>query len=84
MGKTTVSSKYQVVIPKAERQRVGLSPGQQLTVRATAGGDIVISQRSVLSAVAGAGTEAWRAGKVTPDQYLQQLREEWQSETAGN
>jgi AbrB family looped-hinge helix DNA binding protein len=32
MAETTVSSKYQVVIPKAVRERVGLTPGQRLTV----------------------------------------------------
>jgi len=32
MEQTTVSSKYQVVIPKAVRERVSLQPGQKLTV----------------------------------------------------
>lgn len=29
---TVVSSKYQVVIPKRERERLGLKPGQKLSV----------------------------------------------------
>jgi AbrB family looped-hinge helix DNA binding protein len=29
---TVVSSKYQVVIPKRERERIGLKPGQKLSV----------------------------------------------------
>lgn len=32
MEQTTVSSKYQVVIPKSVRERVSLKPGQKLTV----------------------------------------------------
>ena len=32
MSQTTVSSKYQVVIPKAARERVHLRPGQKLIV----------------------------------------------------
>lgn len=32
MSETTVSSKYQVVIPKAIRERAKLKPGQKLTV----------------------------------------------------
>ncbi|MFP3904928.1 MAG: AbrB/MazE/SpoVT family DNA-binding domain-containing protein, partial [Armatimonadota bacterium] len=32
MEQTTVSSKYQVVIPKAVRERIDLQPGQKLAV----------------------------------------------------
>lgn len=32
MEETTVSSKYQVVIPKAIRERARIEPGQKLTV----------------------------------------------------
>ena len=32
MEQTTVSSKYQIVIPKSVRQRLPLKPGQKLTV----------------------------------------------------
>ena len=37
MAHTTVSSKFQVVIPKEIRERTGLKPGQRLSVIATAG-----------------------------------------------
>jgi AbrB family looped-hinge helix DNA binding protein len=37
MDVTTVSSKYQVVIPKRVREQFGLSPGQQLQVIALPG-----------------------------------------------
>lgn len=32
MSRTVVSSKYQVVIPKEIRERIGLKPGQELAV----------------------------------------------------
>jgi len=32
MAQTTVSSKYQVVIPKEDRERAGIKPGQKLMV----------------------------------------------------
>ena len=32
MSQTTVSSKFQVVIPKEDRERAGLKPGQKLAV----------------------------------------------------
>lgn len=32
MGQTTVSSKYQIVIPKEDRERAGIKPGQKLIV----------------------------------------------------
>ena len=32
MASTTVSTKYQVVIPKTIRERVGVTPGQRLQV----------------------------------------------------
>lgn len=38
MAHTTISSKYQVVIPKEIRERVGLKPGQRLSVIATGRG----------------------------------------------
>lgn len=83
MSKVTISKKYQVIIPKVERQRVGLSPGQKLTVQVTETGDIVMSQRPVLDMVAGAGTNAWHDSKITPDEYLRQLREEWNRDAVG-
>jgi len=38
MAQTTVSSKYQVVIPKEIRERTGIKPGQKFSVIATATG----------------------------------------------
>jgi AbrB family looped-hinge helix DNA binding protein len=37
MDQTTVSSKYQVVIPKRVRERIGLKPGQKLMAIAKRG-----------------------------------------------
>ena len=40
MGTVTISPKYQVVIPKAIRERLGLSPGQK--VQAIVCGDRIV------------------------------------------
>ncbi len=37
MAETTVSSKYQIVIPKEDRERAGIKPGQKLMVIAKHG-----------------------------------------------
>lgn len=37
MAQTTVSSRFRVLIPKEIRERLGLRPGQRLSVTATGG-----------------------------------------------
>ena len=44
---TTVSSKYQVVIPKSVRERFGLKPGQTLQVLALPGRIELVPRESV-------------------------------------
>jgi len=39
-----ISSKYQVVIPKAIRKQLGIKPGQRVRVEAGKNGDIVLKQ----------------------------------------
>ena len=41
---TTVSPKYQIVIPKAVRKQLGIKPGQKMQVEATDTGDIIVRQ----------------------------------------
>jgi len=44
---TTISSKYQVVIPKPVRERLGLKPRQKLTVLEKDGMVILVPERSL-------------------------------------
>ena len=65
MDETTVSSKYQVVIPKAVRDRVALRPGQKLAV---------IVRGKVISLVPVASLEELRG--FAPDINTEDIREE--------
>ena len=47
MDLSTVSPKYQVVIPKQVRERMGLQPGQVLQVMALPGRIELVPKRSV-------------------------------------
>ncbi len=40
---TTVSSKYQIVIPKAARKQLGLKPGQKLQINSVTDTEITLS-----------------------------------------
>lgn len=41
---TTVSPKYQIVIPKAVRRQLNIQPGQKMQVEAADNGDIIVKQ----------------------------------------
>ena len=72
----TVSSKYQVVIPKAVRKQLQIKPGQKVRVERKAK-TIVIDTGSVVEKYAGSLTGVW--GK-DPDRYVRELRDEWEKE----
>ncbi len=66
---TTISSKYQVVIPKPVRERLHLKPKQKLTVIEKDGMLILIPHTSLdsLRGIAkGVGTEDYREKKDRP------------------
>ncbi|HEY1645862.1 MAG TPA: AbrB/MazE/SpoVT family DNA-binding domain-containing protein [Candidatus Saccharimonadales bacterium] len=46
---TTVSPKYQIVIPKAVRRQLEIKPGQKMQVEATDNGDIIVKQANKLT-----------------------------------
>jgi AbrB family looped-hinge helix DNA binding protein len=63
MSTSTLSSKYQVSIPKALRQRLSWRPGQKLAFIAKADGVLMvpIPEREALAGMArGANTEGYR------------------------
>lgn len=62
MAKTKMSSKYQVVIPKAVRKKAGLIDGQVLDVYPLEGGGVVLMPKVDMQ---------W------PDDYVVALKDVW-------
>lgn len=45
--KTTVSTKYQIVIPKTVRRKLGILPGQKMQVQAAKDGSLVVRKEVI-------------------------------------
>jgi AbrB family looped-hinge helix DNA binding protein len=73
MTTATVGRRYQVVIPKAERQRLGLRPLSKVNVEAQ--GNCLILHPLTTAGVRGLGRELADAMDATD--YVRQLRAEW-------
>jgi len=73
MKSSTVSSKYQVVIPKALRKDLDIKPGQKVYL-SIKNGKLEMDTTSALDEVFGCMKGAW--GKDS-DAYLRELRNEW-------
>ncbi len=71
---STLSNKYQVVIPKAIRKGLNLRPGQKLRVTKTKDGSIVLSTRSSLDEFVGSVKGVWGD---SPVEYIRKQRDEW-------
>jgi AbrB family looped-hinge helix DNA binding protein len=63
---TIVSTKYQVVIPKAVRKRIGLKPGQKMNV-------VLSGEQIVLSTPVGGQKLNW------PHDHLERLKNIWKN-----
>lgn len=74
MTTAILSSKYQLVIPKALRKDLNLRPGQRVQMVRANNGDITIKTKSVVSELAGSRKGLWGSD---PDAYLTDLRDEW-------
>ncbi|MBI1743098.1 AbrB/MazE/SpoVT family DNA-binding domain-containing protein [Candidatus Acetothermia bacterium] len=76
-GKITISSKYQVVIPKAVRKALGLRPGDQLLVQLE-DGKIVMRPRpqSYTKHLRGLHKNVWKGLEAT--EYVKRERESWE------
>lgn len=77
MSKTTVSSKFQVVIPKEIREKAGLYEGQELQAHLVEDGGILLSKKmkwpdDYMSSL----KDVW-AG-VDPVEYVRELRGQWE------
>ncbi|MBI3459552.1 AbrB/MazE/SpoVT family DNA-binding domain-containing protein [Candidatus Acetothermia bacterium] len=75
--KITISSKYQVVIPKAVRKALGLRPGDQLLVQLE-DGKIVMRPRpqSYTKHLRGLHKNVWKGLEAT--EYVKRERESWE------
>lgn len=78
----TVSSKYQVVIPKAVRKQMRISPGQKLRVESGKNKDTIVISKTkeigqIVDAYAGKAAGAWG---TNPAATVRKMRdEEWRN-----
>lgn len=76
MNTSTVSAKYQVVIPKELRKKLQIKPGQKIMMKQNKKGDIVINTKSPTDEFYGmlADRNIW--GK-DPAKTIRTMRDEW-------
>lgn len=77
MSTTTLSPKYQVVIPKAVRQQMKLKAGMTVTVQPIDENRALLVRhpKDVTSALSGLGKDVWK--KVGGVAYIQRDRQAW-------
>ncbi len=73
MATATVGTRYQAVIPAAERAKVGLRPHDKVAIEAV--GDGILIRRIDTSRLRGLGRELGHS--ENPVDYVRELREEW-------
>ena len=78
MGKTTVSTKYQIVIPKDVRNRLDIAPGMELAIEVLDRNRAVVHTKKISSvqALQGLGKDVWKT-LGGGDAYLKQERTTW-------
>jgi len=76
MSETTISPKYQVVIPKAVRKKLNIKEGQRLQVYPM-GDSIILSPKpeSYTEKMLGLGKEVWK--EIDPLEYIREERLDW-------
>ena len=76
MSETTISPKYQVVIPKEVRRKLNIKEGQRLQVYPV-GDSIVMSPKpkSYSEKMLGLGKDLWKG--IDPLEYIRQERADW-------
>ena len=84
INKTVISDKYQVVIPKAVRNRLGLRVGQEVTIHPLVDQSAVLmlpkngkSNKPWYEQMAGLGKEVWTG--IDPVEYVRALRSGWEN-----
>jgi len=77
MATATVSSKYQVVIPREVREKLGIRAGDQLIVEVDDGKVVMhLRPRSYTRYMLGLGKEVWRGVDAT--EYVRKERGSWE------
>lgn len=76
MSLTKISDKYQIVIPKNEREKLNLKRGQKIVVY-TIGSHLVLSpeSHSYTEKLAGLGKDLWQG--IDALEYVKKERKEW-------
>jgi AbrB family looped-hinge helix DNA binding protein len=74
MSQSTISTKYQVVIPLDIRRSLGLKPGQKVKFSVGKDKKVEIDTRSPVSMLAGKYTGYWGD---KPEEYVRKIRDEW-------
>jgi len=77
MAKTVrLSSKHQIAIPKALRQKLSLQAGEELLIDAEKGSLVLWPRpKSYTSALRGLGKKVWKS--IDPLIYIRQERDAW-------
>jgi AbrB family looped-hinge helix DNA binding protein len=75
MAIVTLSSKYQIVIPKELRKKLQIKPGQKLRIEKLGDDALKIQTGSALDKYVGSLKGAWGEDS---DKYLRELRDEWE------
>ncbi len=70
-----VSTKNQISIPSEARRRLGIEPGDRLSVEIRDDSIILSRPRKASDRLRGLGSGVWQG--VDPVQYVRQLRDEW-------
>ena len=73
MTRATVGSRYQIVIPLAERRQSGIKPKSRVNVEAR--GDCIVLSPVASRGLRGVGVEL--ADGTDATDYVRHLREEW-------
>ena len=74
--KVKVGPKYQVVIPRAVRKKVSISPKREVVVEELNGAIVILPQpKSFTEFMFGLGKEAWKG--IDPKTYVKKERNHW-------
>jgi AbrB family looped-hinge helix DNA binding protein len=74
---TTLSTKYQVVIPKAIRKLMGLRAGATVYIQSINDHQAILTKEPLdyVEALSSIGTDTWK--KLGGVNYIKKLRKEW-------